>query len=359
MSQSSITITSTHLLRAKLEMSNLLKPKKNKSALFPQPMLKLPLERRETTANAVIVEGNNSIRMTSREGRLTEALRILNAMNESVAFSEYGYLLRGCVNNKALPAGKLVHAHITQRGFEIDTFLGTEIVTMYLKCGNLVDARRVFDQTPERNVVSWTAMIAGYARHGFGWEALALFYQMQQMGVQPNQFTFAGVLPACRTLGSLEQGKEIHQEIIRNGFESHVFVGTALVDMYAKCGSLENARHVFDKIHQRNVVTWTTMVAGYAHNGHVDEALELFDSMPERNVVSWNAMIAGYAHNGYGEEALRLFQQMQLHGVKPNSKTFSCVLSVCASLGSLQQGRKIHEEIIASGLQMSLWGVLS
>eukprot|EP01018_Ginkgo_biloba_P001634 Gb_19896 [translate_table: standard] len=337
------------------------------------------LVRNKTTKSANKGQGNgNSVRTLCKQGRLKEALHNLHVMDRLIDCSTYAFLLQGCVSKSALPDGKLVHAHITEKGLMRDRFLGNTLMNMYSKCGTLADARKVFDQMPERNVFSWTIMIGAYARHEPpDEEALTLFHQMQRTGIQPNQFTFASVLPAC---GNLEDLADFHKEIIRSGFDSDVFVGNALVDMYGKYGSIENARHVFDKIPQRDlvswntmigvyaqngyvndatelfqkapvldVISWNTMIAGYAQNGFVDEALKCFQKMPKRNVVSWTAMIAGYAENGHDEETLKLFREMQLAGVKPNLITFASVLRACASLGDLERGIDIHEEIIRSG----------
>eukprot|EP01018_Ginkgo_biloba_P019477 Gb_00849 [translate_table: standard] len=209
---------------------------------------------------------------------------------------------------------------------------------------------------------------------------------MQKTGIKPNQFTFASILPACAISRSLEHGKEVHKGIIRSGLQPDVFVGSALVDMYIKCGSIEYARHVFDKMTERNVVSWTTMIAGYTQNGNVDEALKLFQEMPERNVVSWTTMIAGYAQNGCVDEALKLFRkmpernviswtvmiagyaqnghfdkalklfrQMQLAGVKPDSDIFATVLPACANLAALDVGREVHIDIIRTGFQSDVF----
>ncbi|XP_057870765.2 pentatricopeptide repeat-containing protein At4g02750 isoform X2 [Cryptomeria japonica] len=225
-----------------------------------------------------------------------------------------------------------------------------------------------------------------YGKHGVAEASVKLFEEMQRIGIQPNQFTFASVLAACADLEDLKKGMRIHDEIVRLGFQSDTFVASALLDMYSKCGSIEKARKLFDNMNQRDVVSWTAMIAGYAHNGFLDEALALFKKMPEHNVVSWNAMIAGYAQNGYVEEALILFQkmpqrnvvswtamiagfvqsgnsmealeffkQMQQVGIKPDSKTFSTVLPACANLAALEQGMEIHEEIIRIGYQSDVF----
>eukprot|EP01018_Ginkgo_biloba_P002598 Gb_38504 [translate_table: standard] len=259
-----------------------------------------------------------------KEGRLKEALHILHDMDQLVNTSTYVCLLQACIQKKALSEGKLVHAHMKDRGFVSDGFLGNTLVYMYAKCGSVVDARRVFDQMHKRDVFSWTVMIAAYARRGLSDESLSLFHQMQRTGMQPNQFTFASVLPACANLEALEQGMKIHEEILSCGFQSAVFVSNALVDMYAKCGSVDHARDVFDK-------------------------------MPQKDAVSWNAMIAAYARHGPPEEALRMFHQMQTTGVQPNQFTFASVLPACANLAALEQGMEIHGEIIRSGFQSDVF----
>eukprot|EP01018_Ginkgo_biloba_P011196 Gb_27462 [translate_table: standard] len=332
-----------------------------KMALFLEPMLQLwgrngtimtPTLKGEGDAN---IGSSEYVRKLCKQDRLEEALHILHVMDQSIDYSTYICLLQGCIKKKAWSEGKLVHAHMTNSGFMVDRFLQNTLVNMYAKCGSLLNARRVFDQVPEQDVFSWTVMIAAYARQEHAREALILFYQMQRTHIQPNQFTFPSVLPACASLAALELGMEIHEEIIRNGYQSDVVVANALVHMYAKCGSLENARHVFDKMVERNVVSWTAMIAGYAQNGYVDEALKLFRKMPERNVVSWTAMIAGYAQNGQSEEALKFFRQMQLAGVKPNSKTFASVIPACANLSALEQGMEIHGEICKTGFQCDVF----
>eukprot|EP01018_Ginkgo_biloba_P031910 Gb_25359 [translate_table: standard] len=299
-----------------------------------------------------------NVRTLCKQGRLNEALHILRIMDRQGVWPDYATydsLLQGCLSNKSLRESKLVHAHIIQTGFKCqDISLGNKLVSIYGKCGNLVYARRVLDQMPERNVVSWTAIIAAYTRHGFAEEAVRLFYQMQRTGVQPNPFTFSSVLPACANLAALEHGKEIHEEIIKSGFDSDVYVGSALVDMYVKCGSMEYACHVFDRMPKRNVVSWNTMISGYAQNGHAEEALKLFQKTPERDVVSWNAMIAGYAQNGNHEEALTQFYEMQRKGIQPNQFTFASVLQACANL-SLEHGKGIHEEIRRSGFESDIF----
>eukprot|EP01018_Ginkgo_biloba_P001571 Gb_40472 [translate_table: standard] len=295
---------------------------KKKKKMFPEPMLQV-YDRNETI-KATSGTGNSrfpeDVRTLCKRGLLKEALHILHVIDQAVDTSTYACLLQMCIKKKALSEGKLVHLHMNAKGYVPDRFLQTTLVSMYAKCGSLVDARKVFDEMPKRDVRSWTVMIAAYSRHGLAKEALTLFHDMQLSGIQPNQYTFSCVLSACANLGSLEQGVEIHEKITRSGLQSNVFVGNALVDMYAKCGSVEHARNLFDK-------------------------------MPQRDVVSWNAMIAAYMRHGLSEEALTVFEQMKMIGIQPNQFTFSSILPACANLAALEQGLEIHDEIIRSGFQ--------
>jgi pentatricopeptide repeat protein len=232
----------------------------------------------------------------------------------------YESLLRRHLEAKSVRGGKEVHAHMVRFGFEPDTYVTTLLITLYGKCGSLEDARHMFDKMSERNLVSWTAMITGYAQHGSGKEALLLFCQMQSAGEKPNPFTFGSVLCACTQIQALEEGKQVHACILKGLVKSNIIVLNALIDMYLKCRCIEDARKVFDK-------------------------------MPEQAIVSWNAMITGYAREGISREGLALFQLMETAGVKPNTFTFTSILSICSSLEALEHGKQVHACIVKSGLQ--------
>ncbi|XP_057862802.2 pentatricopeptide repeat-containing protein At2g13600 [Cryptomeria japonica] len=295
-----------------------------------------------------------SINLTAlcKQGRLNEALHILLTSHNPPAYSSiYLQLLQTCIVNNALSQGKQIHSLITHRRFLFTTcaFFQNNLINMYVKCGSLVNARKVFDDSIERDASSWNTMIAAYRRHGCPQESLELFYQMQRNGMQPDQFTFASILPACAKMRAFEQGIAIHQTIIEKGFLSDVVVASAVVDMYAKCGSIHKARELFDRMPGKNVVSWNAMIAGYAQNGALEEASRLFKEMPQPDVVSWNSMIAGYAQNGFAEKASETFKQMQCAGLNPNSTTFIIILPACAKMGAVEQGMHTHQSIIESG----------
>eukprot|EP01018_Ginkgo_biloba_P030288 Gb_21435 [translate_table: standard] len=377
-------------------------------------------------------QGNNDVTTLCREGRLKEALDIVHMMDQRgipVDFNTYTSLLQTCTELKALIEGKHVHAHMGRNGLEQNVCLGTRIVSMYSRCGSIEDARLVFDKIHEPNIFLWNAMIRACATNGFYEETLELYHQMQRSGIEPDNFTFPLVLKACAGLSALEDGKEIHYHIVRCGLESDVSVGNSLVAMYVRCGSIDAARQVFNKISERNVISWNAMITGYVQIGYANEGLKLFhqmqlvdvipnsvtmmsvlpacglsaalqqgkwihayivrhgfesdiyvgtalidmyakcgcidiarqmfDKISKRDVVSWNAMIAGYVQNGYANEALMLFHQMQLAKVTPNSVTMVSVLPAYARLSDLHQGKLIHDYIIKSGFESDVSVVTS
>eukprot|EP01018_Ginkgo_biloba_P026951 Gb_35042 [translate_table: standard] len=262
-----------------------------------------------------VVLWNAMINGYAHNGYASLALRLFNQMKKSDVKPNSVTMLSvlpACAQLGALQEGKRIHDYIIRNRFELDISVGNSLVDMYAKCGSVQVARQLFDKMPERSVVSWNAMIAGYTQSGYATEALKLFNQMHIADVKPNLVTMVSVLPACAHSGALQQGKWIHDYINRCGFESDVSVGTALIDMYAKCGSIEIARQVFD-------------------------------SMCERNVVSWSAMIAGYGMHGHGEDALKLFSQMQQIGIEPNDVTFICVLSACSHAGLVEEGLQVFD----------------
>eukprot|EP01018_Ginkgo_biloba_P023541 Gb_13654 [translate_table: standard] len=289
-----------------------------------------------------------------------------------------------------LQQGKEIHGYTIRSGFMSNVFVGNTLIDMYIKFENIENACHVFDKMFHRDVVSWTAMVAGCTQNGFVHETLKLFQHMQLAGVKPNSVTMASILPACAILAALQCGKEIHGYIIRNGFVSNIIVGNTLIDMYAECGSIEYACRVFDLMPQWDVVSWTAIIAGYIQNGHltesselfckmqladikpntvtwnaliaghaqngqVDEALNYFHQMQlagiEPSVISWNGMIPGYAQSGNGDEALKAFRQMQLANMKPNMETIASVLQACAFLAALPQGKEIHGYPTRRGLE--------
>lgn len=224
--------------------------------------------------------------------------------------SSYAFtaVIKACAEVSALGFGRVVHCHVLAFGYGSNVFVQAGLVSFYAKCGQLSVARKVFDGMPERTVVAWNSMISGYEQYGYADEAVGLFCRMRDLGVQFDSATFVSVLSACSQLGAIDLGCWVHEYIGNNMLNLNVILGTALINMYAKCGNVSKAR-------------------------------EVFDSMKEHNVASWTAIISGYGMHGYGKEAMELFNLMKSRGPPPNSVTFIAVLSACAHAGLVEEGR--------------------
>ncbi|PSR87778.1 Pentatricopeptide repeat-containing protein [Actinidia chinensis var. chinensis] len=219
----------------------------------------------------------------------------------------YGSVLKACAGRQALNCGMEVHGRVIKSGMGFDWFVGSAIVDMYCKCSNVGEAEKLHDKMEEQTMVSWNAMISGFSSNEQSEEAQKFFSRMLEMGVKPDSFTYATVLDTCANLATVGLGKQIHAQIIKHELQSDVFISSTLVDMYSKCGNMQDSRLMFEKA-------------------------------PKRDFVTWNALICGYAQHGLGEEALKVFDGMQLEGVKPNHATFVSVLRVCAHMGLVEKG---------------------
>eukprot|EP01018_Ginkgo_biloba_P038505 Gb_40040 [translate_table: standard] len=273
-----------------------------------------------------VVSWNSMIAGYTQNAQWKEATELFGCMEfselkpDSVTIAS---VLRASAGLADLKQGKEIHDYIRKTGFEADIIVGNALVAMYAKCGSIEDARIQFDKMPQRDVISWNAMIAGYAHIGFCEEALKLFEEMEVAEIKPDLVSITSVLQACAFSGTLEQGKKVHDYMIRSSFRCDVYVGNALITMYAKCGSIDISRDVFD-------------------------------CMPQRDVVSWNAMIVGYVENSHYDDALELLRQMEVTGMKPDSVTIASILPVCARKAALQLGKEIHGYIIRGGFESVL-----
>eukprot|EP00250_Pteridium_aquilinum_P020259 c24766_g14_i3 orf=338-1072(+) len=220
--------------------------------------------------------------------------------------------LRACAKQKDLYGGTRLHANTLKWGLlETSSHVANTLVSMYAKCGALAKAEELLDGLRVPDVFSWNAIIAGYTHQGKGGDALNCFERMRLEGLSPDEVTFTSISKACGSIGAANKGEQIHDRIAKQGLlEGNIVLGTALVDMYAKCGSLEKAQHVLNKL-------------------------------PFRDVVSWNSLIAGYAQEGQGEQALNCFEQMQREGLSPNTVTFTCILKACGNIGAADKGKQI------------------
>ncbi|KAJ7533112.1 hypothetical protein O6H91_13G033800 [Diphasiastrum complanatum] len=262
-----------------------------------------------------------------KDGRCLKAIELFHQMQkEGLLLHKITFLrvLKACTDLALVEEGRRIHTQIVEYGFMADIFVGSCLIDMYSKCRSIEDASRVFNDMLKCDVACWNAMILGYVKCGQAEKALDLFQQMEYEKVDPDNFTFVSVLNACACLEALEEGKQVHAKAIRGGFASDCFVGSSLVDMYSKCG-------------------------------HMEDASKVFYYIQKRSVVCWNAMIIGYVKCGEGEKALELFRQMQGERVELDNVTFMGALNACASTASLEEGRHVHAQIIQSPFRSDMF----
>eukprot|EP00250_Pteridium_aquilinum_P009337 c18605_g1_i1 orf=96-2426(+) len=380
-------------------------------------------------------------------GSWHQALQVQRCMQEDGIEPDshtFVNLFKACGGLSDLAQGKILHADAHKKGLALVIFVGNTIVSMYGKCGAVLEAEDVFRMLSEPNVVSWNAMLSALIEQRQGERALLLYRQMQKEGVTPNLVTYVTTLQACGILAekgdlsilegrqvkivSLMIGQAVHAEAGRKGFGLDVLVGTTLVSMYKKCGDLSKAENMFTMMIWRNLVSWTAMISAYVEHGHgeralcfykqmqvegmspnqltylfalqacgiiaekslamngvaleigrglhadagrddfladpsicssllsvygkcgaLEEAEGLFNTLTLRNVVSWTAMLSAYVEQGQGKKALQLYKRMQEELVTLDVVILLCVLQACSKTGSLEVCDQIHFELVSAG----------
>ncbi|XP_039139483.1 pentatricopeptide repeat-containing protein ELI1, chloroplastic [Dioscorea cayenensis subsp. rotundata] len=238
----------------------------------------------------------------------------------------------------------------------------TALISCYAKAGDLDNARQLFDRMPERDCVCWNAMIDGYTQHGNPTKAMGLFRKMLRSSVKPNEVTVISVLSACAQMGALDSGKWVHSYLKNNKIRFNAQVGTALIDMYCKSGSLEDAYQVFDEIRDKDIVAWNSMITGHAMHGHSRKALELFSQLCDEGLrptdVTFIGVLNACSHAGLVTEGRALFQSMELvHSIEPKIEHYGCMVDLLGRAGLVEEA---HDLIQSMRIEpdLVLWGSL-
>ncbi|KAL4197829.1 hypothetical protein AMTRI_Chr04g253080 [Amborella trichopoda] len=218
------------------------------------------------------------------------------------------------------------------------------MIAGYMKLGDIIEAEKVFNEMNERDLVSWNTMIAGYSQNAWCHEALLLFSKLQASGLRANEVSLTGALSACAQLGAVEYGRVIHGFVNKAGFDHIVSVNNALLDMYAKCGSMDDARMVFNLMSEKSLVTWTAMMASLAMHGHGIDAISLFQDMEASGTspdeVTFIVILYACSHAGMVQTGLEYFKMMDNYRLVPTMEHYGCIVDLYGRAGLLKQAYK-------------------
>ncbi|KAG7548520.1 Pentatricopeptide repeat [Arabidopsis suecica] len=270
----------------------------------------------EEMPESSLLSYNIVIRMYVRDGLYHDAINVfIRMVSEGIKCVPDGYtypfVAKAAGELKSISLGLVIHGRILRSWFGMDKYVQNALLAMYMNFGRVEMARNVFDVMKNRDVISWNTMISGYYRNGYMNDALMMFDWMVNEGVDPDHATIVSMLPVCGHLKGLEMGRNVHKLVEEKRLGDKIEVKNALVNMYLKCGRMDEARFVFDRMERRDVITWTCMINGYTEDGDVENALEL----------------------------CRL---MQFEGVRPNAVTISSLVSACGDALKLNDGKCLH-----------------
>ncbi|XP_028796947.1 putative pentatricopeptide repeat-containing protein At5g37570 isoform X3 [Neltuma alba] len=275
---------------------------------------------------------NSLIRGYCQQNFFVNVLNVFLRMKREACLSDnytFPPVIKACSNLCIVWEGKSIHGSIVRCGFEQCVFVGTSLIDMYGKCGETSDARRVFDEMTERNVVSWTAMVVGYVAVGDVMEAKRLFDIMPQR----NVISWNAMIQGFVKVGDLGNARGIFDSML----EKNVVSFTTMMDAYGRSGDMVSARLLFDQCSNKDLVAWSTLISGYVQNGQPNAALRIFLEMESLNVKP-DEFILGLSIHGHGVEAINLFNKMLTEGIVPDEVAFAIILTACSHSGLVDEG---------------------
>lgn len=261
----------------------------------------------------------------------------------------FATLLSIAANNLNLKMGQQIHCQAIAVGANFEP-VANALVDMYAKCERYEKAQKIFENIACKSTVPWTAMISAYVQKGRHEEGIKLFNDMRRTGVSADQATFASILRACANLASIGLGKQLHSLLIRSGFMSNVYSGSALLDTYAKCGCMTDVIKSFGEMPERNSVSWNALISAYAQNGNVEGTLDSFQQMTQSGYkpdsVSFLSILSACSHCGFVEEALWHFNSMtQIYEVTPKREHYASMVDVLCRSGRFNEAEKLMAQM--------------
>lgn len=300
------------------------------------------------------------------DAKIGKQLHLFMYKGLQVSVNASNKLLKGALVNMYAKCGLMGMADrvFCSMGKEKNAASWSSMVSGYAKCGEIDVARRLFDEMPERDVVSWTAMIGGYSQAGHYNDALKLFEEMEGSGAVPDEVTMATVLSACAQLGALDFGKKIHRYVENRFYDKNVILATAIVDMYAKCGSIESALWVFYSIAEksRTLCLFNCIISGLAQHGNFKQAMKIFEEMLSAGLrpdgSTFVGLLCACSHGGHIEEGKKLFDSMfKQHGIGPQVEHYGCMVDLLGRGGYLKEAHDFIEKMPIKANSV-IWGAL-
>ncbi|CAN8259579.1 unnamed protein product [Cochlearia groenlandica] len=318
----------------------------------------LSLPERTVVSWTAIVSGY------AQNGEPVEALEIFSEMRKIGVNPDWVALvsvLNAFTCLQDLNQGRSIHACVVKIGLETEPDLLISLNTMYAKCGQVATAKLLFDKMKSPNLILWNAMISGYAKNGYAKEAIDMFHEMINKDVIPDTISITSAVSACAQVGSLEQALWIYEYVGMSKHKDDVFICSALIDMFAKCGSVESARSVFDRTLDKDVVVWSAMIVGYGLHGRAREAITLYRTMERGgmrpNDVTFLGLLMACNHSGLVRDGWWFFNRMSDHKISPQQQHYACVIDLLGRAGHLDQA---YEVIKCMPVQpgVTVWGAL-
>lgn len=267
-----------------------------------------------------------------------------------------------CTEPMFLGLGKFLHGTSMKSGLDSDLSVENCLLTMYVKCCSVDDARRLFDSMHEKSLISWNAMISGYAQNGLATHVLELYREMELSGIHPDPVTLVGVLSSCAHLGAIGVGSMVEQKMKSRGFGGNPFLNNCLINMYARCGNLVKARAIFDLMPEKNIISWTAIVGGYGMHGHGEIAVQLFDEMLRTGIRPDKALfvsvLSACSHAGLTDKGLEYFAAMEKqYRFQPGPEHYSCVVDLLGRAGRVKEAKDFIESMQVKP-DGAVWGAL-
>jgi pentatricopeptide repeat protein len=343
-----------------------------------------------------LVLWNMMMRCYIRCGRFTAAVALAEEMERSGVTPDRVTLVTAvtaCSRAGDLSLGRRIRSYMDGVfGFSLP--VANALLDMYTKNGYLEEAVKMFEQMPERNIISWTILVSGYAvagqldkarvlfyqctekdlilwtaminacvQHGSFEEALTLFRDMQLQRVEPDKFTVVTLLTCCANIGALDQGEWVHQYAEGRNMKIDAVLGTALIEMYSKCGHVDKSLQIFGRMQGRDAAAWTAIICGLATNGQASKALELFEEMQRSKTkpdgITFIGVLSACCHGGLVDEGRRHFQAMkEVYHIEPRIEHYSCLVNLLGHAGLLYEAEKLISDMPVNNDTMPLFGAL-